>query len=48
MTGVVRMRVQGGGEITKTHDGGNAAAVGLALDHHIPEEEPETERKEGD
>ncbi|KAI7356189.1 hypothetical protein KC320_g2389 [Hortaea werneckii] len=48
MTGVGRMRVQGGGEIMKTHDGGNTAAVGLAPDHLTPEEEPETDGKEGD
>ncbi|RMZ04744.1 hypothetical protein D0860_06256 [Hortaea werneckii] len=48
MTGVGRMRIQDGGEITKTHDGGNTAAVGLAPDHLIPEEEPETDREEGD
>lgn len=49
MTGVGRMRVQGGGEITKkTHDGGIIVAVGLAPDHLTPEEEPETDGKEGD
>ncbi|KAI7099811.1 hypothetical protein KC343_g19653 [Hortaea werneckii] len=48
MTGVGRMRVPGGGEITKTHDGGNTVAVGLAPDHLTPEEEPETNRKKGD
>ncbi|KAI7282095.1 hypothetical protein KC345_g3730 [Hortaea werneckii] len=48
MTGVGRMRVQGGGEITKTYDGGNIVAVGLDPDHLIPEEEHETDREEGD
>ncbi|KAI6891054.1 hypothetical protein KC318_g15308 [Hortaea werneckii] len=45
---VGRMRVKGGGGIAKTHDGGNIVAVGLAPDHLTPEEESETEKKEGD
>ncbi|KAI6885900.1 hypothetical protein KC318_g15310 [Hortaea werneckii] len=43
-----RTRVKGGGGIAKIHDGGNIVAVGLAPDHLIPEEEPETDKKEGD
>lgn len=43
-----RTRVKGGGGIAKIHDGGNIVAVGLAPDHLIPEEEFETDKKEGD
>ncbi|RMY36453.1 hypothetical protein D0865_13631 [Hortaea werneckii] len=42
------MRVKGGGGIAKIHDGGNIVTVGLAPDRLIPEEEPETDNKEGD
>ncbi|KAI6794231.1 hypothetical protein KC363_g4897 [Hortaea werneckii] len=48
MTGVGRMRVRGGGGITKAPEGDNTVAVGLAPDHLTPEEELETENKEGD
>ncbi|RMY77138.1 hypothetical protein D0862_13612 [Hortaea werneckii] len=41
-------KVKGGGGIAKTHDGGNTVAVGLAPDHLTPEEESETDKKEGD
>ncbi|RMX73262.1 hypothetical protein D0869_13780 [Hortaea werneckii] len=45
---VGQMRVKGGGGIAKTHGGGNIVAVGLAPDHLIPEEKPETDKEEGD
>ncbi|KAI7161845.1 hypothetical protein KC349_g2482 [Hortaea werneckii] len=45
---VGQMRVKGGGGIAKIHDGGNIYTVGLAPDRLIPEEEPETDNKEGD
>ncbi|RMY75391.1 hypothetical protein D0863_02623 [Hortaea werneckii] len=48
MMNVGRMRVKGGGGIAKIHDGGNIVAVVLAPDHLIPEEEPETDKKESD
>ncbi|KAI7390997.1 hypothetical protein KC332_g13797 [Hortaea werneckii] len=48
MTSVGRMRVRGGGGITKAPEGDNTVAVGLAPDHLTPEEELETENKEGD
>ncbi|KAI7233220.1 hypothetical protein KC330_g5498 [Hortaea werneckii] len=45
---VGQMRVKGGGGIAKIHDGGKIVTVDLAQDHLIPEEEPETDNKEGD
>ncbi|KAI7218984.1 hypothetical protein KC333_g3237 [Hortaea werneckii] len=45
---VGRMRVKGGGGIAKIHDGGNVVAAGLAPDHLIPKEKPETDKEEGD